>query len=81
MAAIKKEVILERIVAFPTLPDDALIDPHTVAGLLSCSIETIKRRVRAKQFPAPLALTANTHRWRAGDVRRVLSKLGATKHA
>ena len=80
MAAINKDAILERIRAFHTLRDEALIDPRTVAFLLSCSVETIKRRVRAKQFPAPLALTANTHRWRAGDVRRELSRLAAVNH-
>jgi predicted DNA-binding transcriptional regulator AlpA len=79
MAAVNKEVIRERIAAFSAYPDDALIDPHTVAGLFSCSVETIKRRVRAQQFPSPLALTANTHRWRAGDVRRELAKLAAAK--
>lgn len=81
MAPKRQHQVRERIAAFPTFPDDALIDPHTVAGLLSCSVETIKRRVRAKQFPPPLVLTPNTHRWRAGDIRRVLAHLAAADQA
>ena len=81
MAAVNKDVIRERIAAFPTCPDEALIDPRTVAGLFSCSVETIKRRVRAGQFPSPIVLNPNTHRWRAGVVRQVLAKAAPTKQA
>jgi predicted DNA-binding transcriptional regulator AlpA len=68
-------LVLQRVAAFPSLPDEALIDPRTVAGLFACSVETIKRRVRAKQFPPPVALTTNTIRWPAGVVRAELARL------
>jgi predicted DNA-binding transcriptional regulator AlpA len=75
MATLDPDIIRERIATFPAYPDDALIDPHTVAGLLSCSVETIKRRVRDGTIPPPIALTPNTHRFRVGDIRAALTRL------
>jgi hypothetical protein len=77
MAAVSHTTIRDRVASFGALPDDALVDPHTVAALYACSIATLKRRVRAGLLPAPIVVTVNTHRYRAGDIRRALAHAGS----
>lgn len=63
---------------FDSLPDSALIDARTIAGLMGCSINTVWRRAKAKALPAPIRVSAAQTRWRVGDVRKALSDLGNT---
>lgn len=56
---------------FDALPDSALIDVRAVARLFGCSVPTIYRRARAKQFPAPRKFGAST-RWNVGEIRGAL---------
>lgn len=81
MSASIDRLIRERVAAFPSLPNDALIDPRTVAALFSCSVETVKRRSRDGILPKPITLNANTLRFRAGEIRATLKRLSAERVA
>ena len=57
---------------FADAPDDARIRLSTVTALMSVHANTIWRRVKAGQFPAPLKDGGCTY-WRVGEVRRHLA--------
>ncbi|WP_299066991.1 transcriptional regulator [Accumulibacter sp.] len=63
---------------FDSLPDSALVDARTIAGLMGCSINTIWRRSKAKKLPAPVRVSEAQTRWRVGDVRKALNSLAST---
>lgn len=58
--------------AFKTAPDDARVRLNTITALMSVHGNTIWRRVKAGQFPAPHRDGGVTY-WRVGDVRRALA--------
>lgn len=60
------------LTAFRTAPDDARIRLNTVTALMSVHANTIWRRVKAGQFPAPRKDGGCTY-WRVGEVRRHLA--------
>lgn len=60
------------LTAFQTAPDDARVRINTVTALLAVSKNTIWRRVKSGQFPAPGKDGGATF-WRVGDVRRYLA--------
>ncbi|MCK6402034.1 MAG: transcriptional regulator [Sphaerotilus natans subsp. sulfidivorans] len=57
---------------FADAPDDARIRLDTVTALMAVSRNTIWRRVKAGQFPAPKKDGGATF-WKVGDVRRHLA--------
>lgn len=58
--------------AFADAPDDARVRLNTVIALFGVSGNTVWRRVKAGQFPAPRKDGGCTF-WRVGDVRRHLA--------
>lgn len=58
--------------AFADAPDDARVRLNTVTALFGVSSNTVWRRVKAGQFPAPRKDGGCTF-WRVGDVRRHLA--------
>lgn len=63
-----------------TLPDSAyirsaqLVSENGRPGLLPFGNSTLWRKVRAKEFPAPVRLSERVTAWRLGDVRAWLVK-------
>lgn len=58
---------------FESLPDAAFLDVRAVARLYSTCPSTIWRWCKSGRFPQPVKLTAQTTRWRVGDVRAALA--------
>lgn len=64
------------------LPDAALLGRDVWMSALSCSGETVRRRIKDGVIPQPCVwLTRCTPRWRAGVVRATLARLVAGKEA
>ena len=59
---------------FDHLPDDALIRLRLLVAwnILPHSMSTTWRRVRSKQFPAPIKLSPQITAFRVGEIRRWL---------
>lgn len=64
----------EALQEFDRLPDAAHVRAPVVAGLLSCSLPTVWRRVKSGAIPRPRKLGANTTAWNVGELRRALAK-------
>ena len=63
---------------FTRLPDEALIDDKTVAGIFGCSRNTVWRRAKAGGiWPKAIRISAQQTRFRVGDVRNALAALSA----
>jgi predicted DNA-binding transcriptional regulator AlpA len=60
---------------FDVLPDSALVDDKTFAGVLGCSRNTIWRRARTEEgsFPKPIKVGPKTTRWQVGAIRGYLA--------
>lgn len=58
---------------FDSLPDAAHVRLPVVQALYACSDETIRRRVKAGQIPAPRKLGPRLTAWNVGDLRRALA--------
>lgn len=65
----------ESVSAFDELPDNALIRLHRLNAwnMLPHSMSTTWRRVRTKQFPAPIKLSPQITAFRVGEIRRWLA--------
>ncbi|MFT3963708.1 helix-turn-helix transcriptional regulator [Propionivibrio sp.] len=63
------------LVAFNSLPDEALIDVRFVAVLFDCSDNTVWRRVKSGMLPSPIRVSPQQTRWRVGGIRKVLASL------
>ena len=59
---------------FDQLPDAAHVRLPVVQALFACSDETIRRRVKAGQLPAPRKLGPRVTAWNVGDLRRALAQ-------
>jgi len=57
---------------FDDLPDSAHVRLPVVQALFACSDETVRRRVKAGQIPAPRKLGPRLTAWRVGDLRAAL---------
>lgn len=62
---------------FDALPDAAHVRLPVVQALYACSDETIRRRVKAGQIPAPKKLGPRVTAWNVGDLRAALAATGA----
>jgi prophage regulatory protein len=56
---------------------DALLRRSTVAQVTGLSDSSIKRKIRAGVFPAPVRLSVNCSRWRSADVTAWIRTVGA----
>lgn len=66
------------VTSFAALPDDALVDDKVVATLFSCSRKTVWCRAKAGGiWPKAIKVSAQTTRFRVGDVRKALAALSA----
>lgn len=63
---------------FDALPDSALIDVKTVAGVLGRSTSSIWRDARTGTLPAPIKSGPACTRWNVGAIRRHLAGLGVS---
>lgn len=61
---------------FDTLPNAAHVRLPVVQALYACSDETIRRRVKAGQIPAPRKLGPRVTAWNVGELREALSQGG-----
>ena len=57
---------------FDTLPNAAHVRLPVVQALYACSDETIRRRVKAGQIPAPRKLGPRVTAWNVGELRKAL---------
>lgn len=64
---------------FDALPDSAMVDVQTVAGVLGRSASSIWRDSRTGRLPRPVKTGPACTRWNVGAIRRHLAALGATK--
>lgn len=64
------------LAGFDTLPDAAHVRLPVVQALYACSDETVRRRVKAGQIPAPRKLGPRLTAWNVGDLRRALASVG-----
>ena len=63
---------------FDFLPDSALIDVKTVAGVLGRSTTAIWRDSRTGRMPSPVRIGPACTRWNVGAIRRHLAALGVS---
>lgn len=63
------------LAAFDALPDSAMVDVKTVAGILGRSPSSIWRDTRTGRLPRPFKTGPACTRWRVGDLRRHLASL------
>lgn len=71
----KPKAIPPTLATFDELPDSAMTDARTLAGLMGCSVNTIWRRAKAGIIPSPIRISSQQTRWRVGDVRQALKNL------
>ena len=64
---------------FSVLPNEALVCVKTVAALYQCSEATVWRRVKSGLLPAPVRVSPQQTRWRAGSIRAALEALGGLR--
>jgi len=62
----------DHLTSFDGLPDNALVDVHTITALAKRSRASLWRDVRAGRLPQPVAIGPRTRRWRVADVRAYL---------
>lgn len=64
--------------AFSILSDEALLRQPKLAefGVAPFSASTLWRKVKSKEFPAPIKVSAQITAWRVGDIRNWLRGLG-----
>jgi predicted DNA-binding transcriptional regulator AlpA len=60
---------------FDTLPDAAMIDVRTVAGVLGRSTASVWRDSRSGRIPRPVRVGPACTRWNVGAIRRHLAAL------
>ena len=70
-----EESMSQNALRFDDLPDTALITFTTVSAVTGWKRTKVFCDVRRGTFPAPLKLGRNS-RWRAGDIRQYLLRLG-----
>lgn len=58
---------------FDNLPNAAHVRLPVVQALYACSDETVRRRVKVGQIPAPRKLGPRVTAWNVGDLRRALA--------
>ncbi|RKP58629.1 helix-turn-helix transcriptional regulator [Pararobbsia silviterrae] len=58
--------------SFDAKPDIARVRIHDLAGLLSCSVSTVRRRIQTGAVPTPMK-EGGVLVWRVGDLRRALA--------
>ncbi len=63
------------LTAFDALPDSAMVDVKTVAGILGRSPSSIWRDVRSGRLVRPLRTGPACTRWNVGAIRRHLANL------
>ncbi len=63
---------------FDTLPDSAMVDVKTVAGILGRSTGSIWRDARQGTIPKPVKTGPYSTRWNVGAIRRHLANLGVS---
>lgn len=56
-----------------SLEDLTLLDRPTVEALIGLRRTALRERVKAGAIPAPIYLSSQAPRWRAGDIRRYLA--------
>lgn len=61
-------------VSFDDLPNSALVGSRTVKMLFDISDPTLFRWLRAGKLPRPVNCGGGDNRWRAGDLRKILSQ-------
>lgn len=66
------------LTAFDVLPDSAMVDVKTVAGVLGRSTTAIWRDSRTGRMPRPLKIGPACTRWQVGAIRRHLASLEAS---
>lgn len=59
-----------------SLPDSAMVDVKTVAGVLGRSPSSIWRDARLGTLPRPIKVGPACTRWNVGAIRRHLAALG-----
>ena len=62
---------------FDTLPDSAHVRLPVVQALYACSDETVRRRVKSGNMPAPKKLGPRLTAWNVGELRQNLAQLQA----
>lgn len=63
------------LTAFDALPDSAMVDVKTVAGVLGRSPSSIWRDARCGRLPRPFRIGPACTRWNVGAIRRHLANL------
>lgn len=66
---VRQARLKQRLELIDSMPDDAAIDIQILSILLSRSVASIWRDVRASRLPAPFKAGPRSTRWRLGDVR------------
>jgi predicted DNA-binding transcriptional regulator AlpA len=61
--------VREELERFDGMPDDAFVRLPVTCALYGWSPATTWRRVRLKEFPAPVKLSEKMTAWRVGDLR------------
>ena len=73
MSKIKVTNPASLVATFKAMPDEALVDLHTLRALLSRSKTTIYRDIREGRLPHPIKF-GFANRWTAGQIRAALNK-------
>ena len=68
-AQLRQARIKHRLELIDSMPDDAAIDIQILSILLSRSVASIWRDVKACRLAAPFKAGPRSTRWRLGDVR------------
>ncbi|MGE0071413.1 MAG: helix-turn-helix transcriptional regulator [Thiomonas sp.] len=63
---------------FDSLPDSAMVDVKTVAGVLGRSPSSVWRDARLGTLPRPVKIGAACTRWKVGAIRQHLAALGVS---
>lgn len=63
---------------FDSLPDSAMVDVKTVAGILGRSRSSIWRDAKLGNIPKPVKTGPYCTRWNVGAIRRHLASLGVS---
>lgn len=71
-----KQAISEQLANFDTLPNSAMVDVKTVAGLLGRAVGSVWRDAKLGTIPKPVKIGPATTRWNVGELRRHLASLG-----
>lgn len=72
----RREKTPQSLANFDTLPDSAMVNVKTVAGLLGRSQSSIWRDAKQGNIPKPVKTGPYSTRWQVGALRRHMSSLG-----